>query len=618
MPNSHPETRVKKQILLPLATAFLALLGFTISQLIWMQQGNLDTTIRTHLSSAKTIFADELARDAAFISCQLDFYEQNNELQQAFLAGDRERLLTAVAPIFQTIRDNYQLTHFYFINADHTCFLRAHQPDLYGDTIPRPTLLHAARQNTTVHGLELGPLGTLTLRVVRPWRINGKRAGSLEIGRDLPHILQKLRKVLGVHLVASVNTAAMAAVAMDQTIDAAPRRHLVIAKTLDQIPPELGQRIVAGPGDRQEIFSVRMDDQKYRCSTIDLTDLDGNNIGNIYILENFTAAEATLHRTTLIVVAGALLLGLLIFLFFYNRIGRMEKHLRATTDSLRVKTDQYKRAQEAVQASANRYQSLVDTIPHGVQECDPDGIITFSNPAHHRILGHADGELIGKAIWELHADEEDQQQLRDYLAYLVKEQPAPSPYYARNRTKDGRLIDVEVNWDYQRNQDGQLTGFIAIITDITERHRAEESLRESEDRYRDFIETASDLVQMVRPDGKIFYANRAWRETLGYTEAEAQNLTILDIIDPQCREICLANFERVLTEGSVDKMEATFVAKDGRRVLGGNRQLPLPRRRAQPDPLHFQGRYRKTGGGAAPDAGAEARLPGSAGGRHRP
>ena len=571
MQNQLTDGRLKKQILVPLAIAFAAFLCITLFQIIWLQKLNLDTTIGRQLDSAKILFADELNQEATFIASQLDFHERNPELQQAFLAGDRQRLLAAAAPLFQQLHDRYQLTHFYFIRPDRTCFLRAHKPDFHGDPITRLTLLRASENRQTESGLELGPLGTLTLRVVRPWLINGELAGYLEIGRDIQHILPKLAKVLNVQLIAAVNATAMEAATHPEANPpqgAAAPRHLIIGKTMPRIPSILEKRIVRGPDNRQRIFSVRMDGRKYHFGTIPLTDLDGRHIGEIFVLQNFSTQEAQLRRTALAVVASTALFALLIFLSFYRRIGQLERHIHTTTASLRIKTEQYKLAQEAVQDSANRYQTLVDTIPHGVQECDTNGIITFSNPAHHRLLGYKPGELVGKAIWDLHTDEEARQELRDYLQYLVREQPVPTTYSAKNRTQDGRLIDVEVSWDYQRNQEGVLTGFIATITDITERQRAEEALRESEDRYRDLIETASDMIQMVTPDGRIIYANLAWRQALGYGENEIHNgLSIGDIIEPRCRDTCLTTFARVLKEGTVDKLEATFVAKDGRKVL---------------------------------------------------
>jgi PAS domain S-box-containing protein len=139
---------------------------------------------------------------------------------------------------------------------------------------------------------------------------------------------------------------------------------------------------------------------------------------------------------------------------------------------------------------------LVETSPHGIQENDISGIITFSNRSHHELLGYEAGELIGKYIWDLLAIDDQKEELKAYFATLVSEQPLPVPYSGQNRTKDGRIVDVQVDWNYRYDVQGQLVGFVSIITDITERKRAEEMVRESEARLRAFMEASTDIYSI--------------------------------------------------------------------------------------------------------------------------
>ncbi|PLX85069.1 MAG: hypothetical protein C0617_05090 [Desulfuromonas sp.] len=91
-------------------------------------------------------------------------------------------------------------------------------------------------------------------------------------------------------------------------------------------------------------------------------------------------------------------------------------------------------------------------------------------------------------------------------------------------------------------------------------------LQKSESRYRDLFENASDLIQSVAPDGTILYANRAWRETLGYSEEETSKLSVMDIIHPDCLDHCMATFESLLSVEKTARMEANFQTKDGRTI----------------------------------------------------
>jgi PAS domain S-box-containing protein len=98
------------------------------------------------------------------------------------------------------------------------------------------------------------------------------------------------------------------------------------------------------------------------------------------------------------------------------------------------------------------------------------------------------------------------------------------------------------------------------------RKRTEEALRESEERYRDLLENANDLIQSVTPEGSLIYVNRAWRETLGYSEEEIPGLSLMDIIHPDSKAHCAETFQRVMAGGDIERVEAMFVAKDGRTI----------------------------------------------------
>jgi diguanylate cyclase (GGDEF)-like protein/PAS domain S-box-containing protein len=82
----------------------------------------------------------------------------------------------------------------------------------------------------------------------------------------------------------------------------------------------------------------------------------------------------------------------------------------------------------------------------------------------------------------------------------------------------------------------------------------------------DFFENATDLIQSVDMHGNILYANRAWRETLGYTTAELNTLNIFNIIHPEDRQHCQAAFATVLDGDILHNMQTSFVSKDGKRI----------------------------------------------------
>lgn len=125
---------------------------------------------------------------------------------------------------------------------------------------------------------------------------------------------------------------------------------------------------------------------------------------------------------------------------------------------------------------------FLDDLPLGIEELDVQGRFTMANVAFERMMGYSRDELAGMHVWEIVAPGPGPDSLASYFQHLVRHQPEPTPYFTTNVTRDGRHVDVQVNWNYKRDAEGRLVGFVAVVTDITERRRAEAALEESQRR----------------------------------------------------------------------------------------------------------------------------------------
>jgi len=153
-----------------------------------------------------------------------------------------------------------------------------------------------------------------------------------------------------------------------------------------------------------------------------------------------------------------------------------------------------KLTEEVLRENEQRYRTLVDTTSHGISEIDLSGTITFANSAHHRILGFEDRELIGLSALNLIPSDQERLFFQKSFRKLNEDRPKTFPWFGRLRTKEGRIIDIQVDWDYKCDAQGTLTGYICVVTDITERKKAEAALRESEAHLRSLMENAVDFV----------------------------------------------------------------------------------------------------------------------------
>lgn len=95
------------------------------------------------------------------------------------------------------------------------------------------------------------------------------------------------------------------------------------------------------------------------------------------------------------------------------------------------------------------------------------------------------------------------------------------------------------------------------------RRRLETRLQDSEERLIDVLDHTNDLIQCIAPDGTLSYTNRAWRETLGYTEQEAQSLSLLDVLHPDSMACCQGRFNRLLRGETLSCIDFKFLTKSG-------------------------------------------------------
>ena len=221
--------------------------------------------------------------------------------------------------------------------------------------------------------------------------------------------------------------------------------------------------------------------------------------------------------------------------------------------------------EEELRRSEGKYRTLVEANPYGIHEIDKSGVITYTNPAYQKMLGYSKEELLGRSIIDLLDPTSRQDELREYLSAMLKGQQQPAIYSQKSRTKDGSVIDTEVCWNHIRDNKGGVVGFVSVITDITQRMKAEEALKRSEERFRTIFETTREGIITTDADGRISSANPATAAILGYESVnELVGRHGIEIwFDPEQRGLVL---KEALSTGYMENFEVTLRKKDGTPV----------------------------------------------------
>ncbi len=165
----------------------------------------------TSVKVAAETFASLQQQDIEKLQAVNDVLRTRTDLQELYLAGDREALYEAAAPLFEQLKENYAITHLYFETAEptSTVFLRVHNKDKFDDEVGRDTYIAAVESKSYGAGKDLGKTA-FALRVVHPWYdAEENLVGYVETGQEIEEFLDIMSEQTGDDLALILNKDAL-------------------------------------------------------------------------------------------------------------------------------------------------------------------------------------------------------------------------------------------------------------------------------------------------------------------------------------------------------------------------------------------------------------------------
>lgn len=390
------EFSLKKRIILPLLLSGMVVFLMGIYLFKQSETQQMTITVQQDAQALQSHFQSILATNTQTLSASLGFIVQDSRIVAALKAHDRAALLALSQPIFQRLKQEQHITHFYYHDLHRVNLLRVHQPARNGDVIDRYTLRMAEKTAALASGVELGVLGTFTLRAVLPVYAQGERIGYVELGLEIDDLIQRAHQMFGVELYVFINKAYLSRAQWQSGMTMLHRpanwdllpSAVVAAQSLGSMPP-LGWLATflnapmpsLGVQLSPQLFFNQHD---YLAARINFPDAAGQPVATLLMLRDMTDMLAHSNRNLRLFAGISVAMGMGIVLLFWAILGRTEEELTVTRQRLlnesRAKSEMHEQfiqqlLEEQIKLgdSEERIKLLLNAVGEGIYGVDLDG-----------------------------------------------------------------------------------------------------------------------------------------------------------------------------------------------------------------------------------------------------
>lgn len=216
------------------------------------------------------------------------------------------------------------------------------------------------------------------------------------------------------------------------------------------------------------------------------------------------------------------------------------------------------RMEKKLEKSEENYRQLAGSILDVFFEMDKNLKYTYWNKASEKLTGISAKDAIGKSLYEIFPDVKGTKAEKKYIEVLKTKKPATFV----NRYKLGDDI-----YFFEISAYPSQRGLSVFVKDITESKKAEQALKESEERYRDLVEKADIAIVIDDKEGNFKYFNKKFAELFGYSEGEMKKKSVQTLIHPEDARWVMEFHEARLHGGNIpSRYEFRGVRKDGSTI----------------------------------------------------
>ena len=223
-----------------------------------------------------------------------------------------------------------------------------------------------------------------------------------------------------------------------------------------------------------------------------------------------------------------------------------------------------KQAEGALKESEERFRALAESIDDWAWEVDAEGRYTYCSPRVKDLLGYDVSEVLGKTPFDL-MDPDEAERVGELFASIAAEGRPLVALENVNLHRSGRRVVLETSGRPFFDSEGNLKGYRGIDRDITDRKRAEDALKESEERYHYLVEAMNEGLASADENYVFSFVNERFCRMLGYAREDMVGHKLIEFVHEDDKEL----MSRQMTErrqGRTSRFELAWRAKDGRKI----------------------------------------------------
>lgn len=235
-----------------------------------------------------------------------------------------------------------------------------------------------------------------------------------------------------------------------------------------------------------------------------------------------------------------------------------------------------KRDEERMAALTRRLEAHLENTPLAVLELTPDLTITRWSEGAERIFGYPAADMVGRTLSEWQwMYPEDLSMARTIVGEILEGSRNRVVHRARNCRKDGSVAYCEWYVSGLRDEKQKVQSLLALGLDITERHKMEQALRLSEQRFRSFMDHSPAIAWIKDADGRHVYANASFERVYRLTATDWRGKTDMELWPRHIAEQFRANDLRVLAEKRAVHVVEESIDPEGKPHLWSNYKFPV-------------------------------------------